>query len=93
MTTITDSSVVVAVPEQISTEVADERVVLHPETGQYHGLSDVAARIWDHVQEPTEVAEVHESLVAEYAVDPEQCRRDLIAFLEALEAAQLVDVE
>lgn len=93
MTSITDHSVIAATGEQISTQLGDERVVLHPETGQYHGLSGVANSVWEAVQKPTSVAEIHERLLAEYAVDPEECRRDLVAFVEELRAAELVTVE
>jgi PqqD family protein of HPr-rel-A system len=91
--TITDQSVVAAAQDPVSTELGGERVLLHPETGQYHGLSDVAYSIWENIQEPVQVNEVHEALLEEYAVDPDECRQDLLAFLEELRAAQLVTVE
>lgn len=90
---ITDRTVVVATRNHVSADVGGERVILHPETGQYHGLSDVAYTIWERIQEPASVAEIHERLLEEYDVDADECRRDLVAFVDELVTAQLATVE
>ncbi|AUV81107.1 PqqD family protein [Salinigranum rubrum] len=90
---ITDRSVVVATQNHVSADVGGEQVVLHPETGQYHGLSDVAYAIWTHIQEPASVAEIHRLLLEEYDVGAEECRRDLVAFVDELVTARLATVE
>lgn len=90
---ITDSSIVVATQNHISTNVGGEQVILHPATGKYHGLSDVAYTIWERIQEPTSVAQIHQQLLEEYDVAAEDCHRDLLGFLDELVAAQLATVE
>lgn len=93
MTTLTDSSVVSATENHISADVGGEHVLLHAETGTYHGLAGVASTIWETIQEPTAVVDIHERLCAEYDVDSDECRRDLLAFLDELASAQLAVVE
>lgn len=91
--TLTDNSLVTATQNHISTDVDGERVILHPETAQYHGLADVAATIWETIQQPTTVGAIHEQLVATYDVDAETCHRDLLGFIDELVDARLATVE
>src|SRR3712207_391304 len=89
---ITIDSTVVATRDQVSSELADEAVILHFANGVYYGLDPVGARIWQLVQKPTQVATVRDQLLSEYDVEREQCERDLLNLLRDLNAAGLVDI-
>jgi hypothetical protein len=92
-TDISLDSVVVASPEQVSCELADEVVVLSLRTGEYHGLNPVAASIWGLIQGPRTVAELRDALLAEFdGVTPEQCEAELLALLAQMVELALVDV-
>lgn len=92
MPEITLSSTVVVGPRQVSTELGDEVVVLGAEAGQYFGLNEVAARVWTLLQAPITVAALCDGVLAEYEVDQEQCRADVLELLRDLLAKGLIDV-
>ena len=90
---ITESSIIVANQEQISSDLGGEAVILNLKTGVYHGLNEVGALIWTLIQEPKAVSDIKQTLLQEYEVEAQQCDRDLIALLENLLAADLIDVK
>jgi hypothetical protein len=89
---IDDSSIIRAARERAPAEGTGEAMILDRESGVIYGLNEVAARVWDLIQQPRTVGEVREALLGEYAVGPEQCRRDLLALLRQLEAKGLIEV-
>ena len=87
------SSRVVAARDQVSCDVGGEAAILQLASGVYYSLDAVGARIWALLQSPRSVREIRDTLVAEYDVPAERCERDLLGLLEALAAAQLIDVQ
>jgi hypothetical protein len=77
---------------QVSSDLKGEAVILHLKSGVYYGLNEVGARIWELLQHPQTVASIRDALLAEYEVDREICERDLLAILQDLKAAELIDV-
>ena len=93
MSTIEPDDVVVAAPEQLSTTVEDEVIVLNHDTGTYHGLSGVGPRIWELIQEPVAAAEVVAAVREEYDVDAERASREVTDFLGEMADASLIEVD
>lgn len=89
---ISTTTQVVASSRQAATEVGGEAVILDFDAGIYYGLDHVGARIWQLLQTPTTVTELRDTIVAEYAVEPDRCEKDLLALLGELETAGLIDV-
>jgi hypothetical protein len=89
---ISNTSIVVASGDQISSDLAGEVVMLNLKNGTYYGLDDVGARIWSLIQEPRPVAAVRDTILQEYDVEPDRCERDLLALLDELAAAELIEV-
>lgn len=89
---ITSESVVVQAPDQLTSDLSEEAVVLNLRDGVYYGLDAVGARIWELLSEPRAVAEVRDTLVAEYEVDRERCEQDLITLVSDLAENGLVEV-
>jgi coenzyme PQQ synthesis protein D (PqqD) len=85
------STVLVAAREQVSAEVEGEAVILNLADGVYYGLDGVGARVWELLRQPRSVAELCDTLVAEYEVDAETARRDLLELLGELSARRLVE--
>ena len=73
-------------PHVLSRLVGDETVLLDLESGIYFGLDGVGNRIWEAVSEGKTLAETIDVIVAEYDVDNEQARTDVVDF-----AANLVE--
>ncbi len=89
---IAPSATVVVSPHQVSTSLGNEAVILGAEAGQYFGLNEVGARIWELVQKPIQVSAICSALCAEYEVAPDECERDVLALLSQLRSQGLLDV-
>ena len=90
---LSGSSIVVATKEQVFSDLDGEWVILGMKSGVYHGLSDVGARIWSIVQEPTSVDEIRDEILKEYDVEPARCEKDVLALLEKLADAGLIELK
>jgi hypothetical protein len=90
--TLSIDSVVVRVKRTMDAEVDDEIVALNLDTGASYGLNAVGARIWKLIAKPTRVAEMCAGLVAEYAVEPSTCEREVLDLLGKLQAESLLEV-
>lgn len=90
---VTVDSVVVATDQQISADLDGEAVVLGLDKHIYYGLGPVGSRVWELVRESRSVMEIRDTIIAEYDVDGATCQRDLLRFLEQLEAEGLLEVK
>lgn len=81
------------VPEGIiQTELDDEVVLMHVESGKYYSLNAVGAVVWKYLSSPRTLSELCEVVVDEFEVDPETCRRDVEGLVEDLIGLNLVEV-
>lgn len=53
-------------------------------TGKYYNLGQVGGRIWELLEEPMTLAALVKKLTDEYDVSAEQCRNDILPFLDTL---------
>lgn len=65
-------------------EMDGELVMMGLEQGEYYGLRDVAASIWQHLAEPRTTDELCALVAEEYDVAAADCRDDVAAFLGEL---------
>jgi hypothetical protein len=84
------TSRVVVTPGHLSCDLAGDVVVLNVADGFYYGLNEVAATVWQLLQEPRTVRQIRDALMAEYEVEAEQCERDLLVLLADLVTRGLV---
>jgi len=73
-------------------ELQGEAVLLNLDSGTYFGLDAVGTRMWQLILEHERLAEVVQSVVAEYEVAEENCSADLLALVRKLETQGLVTV-
>ncbi len=92
MSNLTRHSVVVAAPQQVSSRMGQEAVILELSKGRYYGVNAVGASIWELVQQPRTVEGIRDLVVARFDVEAQQCEADVLEFLAALEAACLIEV-
>lgn len=90
---INDSSIISAAKEQISSDLGGEAIILNLKSGVYHGLNEVAAKIWNIIQNPKSVNDVRTILLEEYEVDFQQCDRDLKELLQELTKVGLIEIK
>ena len=74
------------------TDLDDTVVMMDMDEGRYYELDAIAAEIWTLLETGRPVAELCDALVAGYDVEPEVCRRDVLAFLNETEDMGIVRV-
>ena len=85
-------TVVVVAKDQVSCDVSGEVAILNLKSGLYFGLDLLGTQVWKLLQKPLRVAEIQETVLREYEVEPEQCERDLKTLLENLFNEGLIEV-
>jgi hypothetical protein len=83
---------VAAVKDQVSCALDGDTVILHLGSGTYYGLNAVGSTIWNLIQEPRTIAEIHDRLLQQYEADAGECERDLLNVLDDLSKASLVEI-
>lgn len=73
-------------------DLGDEAVLLDPETGNYFGLNEVAARILELAATETTVDRIVKALLDEYDVDRSRLEGDVSTFVRDLESKGLLDI-
>ena len=73
-------------------EVDEEMVLLNLVSGKYFSLDDVGTRMWALMTEYEQLKAVHQALLEEYKVDPQQLEQDLLALADKLAANGLLQI-
>ncbi|HVH80877.1 MAG TPA: PqqD family peptide modification chaperone [Stellaceae bacterium] len=77
----------------LTAKVGGELVMMSAEHGNYLGLSEVGARVWELIEAPRDFDEVCAQLETEFEVSPETCRAEVEAFLNELATHGAVALE
>jgi len=62
--------------EFLCTQVDEETVMMHTETGKYYGLNEISTHIWQLLENQLSTADLVKNLVDEYNVEPATCEED-----------------
>ena len=89
---LSSRSIVSPISDQVSSELNDDIVILNLSSGTYYGLNEVGARVWQLIQQPRCVGEIHSLLLDEYDVTPDACHQELLKLLQELKKAGLIEV-
>lgn len=73
-------------------EVGGEAVILNLGTEKYHGLDDVGTHMWNVLASSPTIEAALKVLQADYDVDPEVLRQDVLSLVEALVDQHLLEV-
>ena len=76
----------------LTAEVQGESVILHGTEGVYFGLNATGTRLWNLIQSEAEVQGVIATICSEFAAPEEGVRRDVLAILNEMVEAGLVEV-
>ena len=66
----------------IDGELDDNHVMMHLENGKYFGLNPVGKRIWALLDQPKSFEEIIGALLAEFEVEENICRKEVLEFLD-----------
>lgn len=80
-------------PDALFQEIAGEAVILDLATSTYFGLDPVGARVWQLLQEQTDLQRVCARLLDEFDVTQERLEEDVLRLLQELKDAGLVQLE
>lgn len=80
-------------PQVRMQRTGDEAVLLDLATEQYFGLNAVGTRLWELLQQDSDVSAAYRTLLAEYDVTSERLEQDLLALLGQLADAGLVALD
>ena len=86
------STTVVRVEGLCSGELDGEVVLMSLDQGRYYGMDRIGTRIWQLLETPFVVSDLCDQLQKEYDANPEECERDVMAFLDQLSKANLLKV-
>jgi len=78
--------------EVFASEIDDEVVMMNIQSGKYFGMDAVGSRIWQLIEEKIRVKDIIAELLEEYDVTEEQCRSDVLEFLNELYEQNLIQV-
>ena len=84
--------VVSAAPDQLSSKLGSEVVILNLNSGVYYGLDPVGARVWELLQQAQPLSAIRDQIVREFDVQPKQCEADLADLLKQMEQEGLIRV-
>lgn len=70
--------------------VEDALMLMNVESGRFHELNDVAARIWELLADPMDVDTLVDRLMAEFDVSRDECAAAVSAFLGELRSRGLL---
>ena len=68
----------------LAAKVGDDLVMMSAEKGNFIGLSEVGARIWELLETSNDVDAICAQLQQEYEVTPEVCRAEVESFFNEL---------
>jgi hypothetical protein len=86
------NSRIAATPDQLSSKLGDDVVILNLKSGVYYGLDPVGARVWELIQENKSVGAIRDVILSEFEVAAEQCESDLNDLLADMQAQDLIRV-
>jgi hypothetical protein len=89
---LSPEAVVTRRAEPLTAPVDGDLVMLDPRRSVYFGLDPVGHRIWALLEEPRSVEALCAELQARYDVPEETCRADVLAFIQQLLDAELVEM-
>jgi hypothetical protein len=75
----------VSVPNHVLVRILEkEAVLLNSASERYFGLDETGTRMWQLATTTPDIATAYQQLLAEYDVEPETLRQNLIELLEKL---------
>lgn len=82
---------VAQVKGHIASDMGGEKVLLSVQKGKYYNLGEIGGRIWELAGKPIMVTQLIEALIAEYDVEPAECKEQVFSFLEHLLKEGLIE--
>ncbi|MDT0121895.1 lasso peptide biosynthesis PqqD family chaperone [Paenibacillus sp. RRE4] len=92
ITPIDSNDVVIRKEGNLVSDMGGEKVMMSISSGKYYNLGSTGGRIWELIVEEKTLNELIETLATEYDIQAEQCRDQVVAFLEHLSREGLINI-
>ena len=79
-------------PDQVSTVLQGEVVILNVKSSKYYNLNPVGSRIWELLEQPNGFISIVDAIIAEYNVERDRCESDVTNILRAMYEAGLIQI-
>jgi len=90
---MSENLLVAAKPDIAMARLPSGMALLNMEKGKYYSLNKVGAAIWERLQtSPASMGTLSAHVAARFQVSEDACRADMIAFLDMLRDADLLDL-
>lgn len=83
---------VMAVKNQVSSILGQEAVILHLGEGEYYGLNEVGAVIWELLQKPVSAEKIAGEVTRRFEVTRKRSLSDVLQLLNRLREAKLIEI-
>ncbi|WHY71054.1 lasso peptide biosynthesis PqqD family chaperone [Fictibacillus enclensis] len=83
---------VVQASGNIVSDMGGEKVMLSINNGKYYNLGSIGGIIWGKIKTPVKVSDLISDMLNDYQIDEEQCKEEVLPFLEQLHAEQLIQL-
>ncbi|MDN4526743.1 lasso peptide biosynthesis PqqD family chaperone [Fictibacillus fluitans] len=83
---------VVQASGNIVSDMGGEKVMLSINNGKYYNLGAIGGVIWEKIKTPVTVNNLIRDMLSEYQIDEDQCKEEILTFLEQLHIEQLVQL-
>ncbi|KQS03802.1 hypothetical protein ASG11_05715 [Sphingomonas sp. Leaf357] len=77
----------------LSARVGDEIMMMSAARGNYLGVNEVGARIWELIETPSDIDTICTTLVQEFAIDLDTCRAEVTQFVSEMEKHGAIAVD
>ena len=81
---MTDNTILSRRMGLMTADMNGSAVMMDIMSGKYYNLGEVGGRIWELLEDPTDLGTLIGKLTAEYDVSADRCRGDTLPFLEKL---------
>lgn len=78
--------------ELVGTNIEGQTALMSIVNGSYYGMDRIGSRVWVLIAQPRAVTEVVDQLLTEYAVERAACEDHVLAFLQTLADADLLQI-
>ena len=92
MSTISIECVIQRSDDIVCGVVDSDMMMMSIENGKYYQLNPSAGRIWNMLEQPMTISGLCDKLCKEFKVTPEDCRKDVLPFLEELVSRKILMV-
>jgi hypothetical protein len=85
-TTVTQS------PNLVTSKIGEEVVMMFLEKSAYYSLDEIGSYIWQSIQTPVQVSQLCHQLSERFEVKSEQCRADVLPFLNQIYQEGIIEI-